>query len=49
MTNRLTGITIDCSDPALLAAFWSMLLDRLIPAEHDGPGWATVGSTRCHA
>lgn len=44
VTNRLTGITIDCADPALLAAFWSMLLDRPSSAEHEGPGWATVGS-----
>jgi predicted enzyme related to lactoylglutathione lyase len=44
MANRLCGITIDCADPAGLAKFWSQLLDRPVSAEHDGPGWATVGS-----
>lgn len=44
MTNRLSGITIDCADPASLATFWSTLLDRPISTEHDAPGWATVGS-----
>lgn len=44
MANRLSGITIDCADPVSLAEFWSALLDRPISAEHDGPGWATVGS-----
>lgn len=44
MTNRLTSITVDCSDPARLAEFWSALLERPISAEHDGPDWATVGS-----
>ena len=44
MTNRLSGITIDCADPGTLAAFWSTLLDRPISVEHYGPAWATVGS-----
>ncbi len=44
MGNRLTGITIDCTDPASLAEFWSRLLDRQTSGEHDGPDWATVGS-----
>jgi predicted enzyme related to lactoylglutathione lyase len=44
MPNRLTAITIDCSDPARLAAFWSSLLEVPVSSEHDGPGWATVGS-----
>lgn len=44
MANRLSGITIDCADPAALAGFWSRLLDRPMSAEHEGPGWATVGS-----
>lgn len=44
MSNRLSGITIDCTDPASLAGFWSALLGRRISAEHNGPGWATVGS-----
>ena len=48
MTNRLAGITRDCFDPGGLAEFWSVLLDRPLTAEHEGPGWATVpGSTRC--
>ena len=45
MANRLTGITIDCADPARLASFWSALLDRAMTGEHgDDAGWATVGS-----
>jgi predicted enzyme related to lactoylglutathione lyase len=45
VTNRLTGITIDCADPARLASFWSALLDRAMTGEHgDDTGWATVGS-----
>lgn len=44
MRNRWTGITIDCRDPARLASFWSSLLDVPESREHDGPGWATVGS-----
>lgn len=41
---RLTGVTIDCAEPAVLAAFWSALLDRPTSDEHEGPDWATVGS-----
>ncbi|MGU3502440.1 VOC family protein [Mycobacterium sp. C31M] len=45
MTNRLVGITIDCADPARLAAFWSAMLDTAETYEHgDDSGWATVGS-----
>jgi predicted enzyme related to lactoylglutathione lyase len=45
MANRLTGITIDCADPARLASFWSALLDMAVTGEHgDDAGWATVGS-----
>lgn len=45
MANRLSGITIDCQDPARLASFWSALLDRAVTAEHgDDAGWATIGS-----
>jgi predicted enzyme related to lactoylglutathione lyase len=45
MANRLTGITIDCTDPARLAAFWSALLGLPMTDEHgDDAGWATVGS-----
>jgi hypothetical protein len=47
MANRLMGITIDCADPARLAAFWSQLLDMAVTGEHgDDTGWATVGSRR---
>ncbi|SOD73935.1 hypothetical protein SAMN05892883_3126 [Jatrophihabitans sp. GAS493] len=43
--NLLTGVTIDCADPARLAAFWSALLRRPVTDEHgDDPRWATVGS-----
>lgn len=38
------GITIDCHDPARLAAFWSALLDLPLSSEHQGAGWASVGS-----
>ncbi|MGW7537959.1 VOC family protein [Amycolatopsis sp. NPDC054798] len=41
---RLSGVTIDCAEPQVLAGFWSALLDRPISGEHDGPDWATVGS-----
>lgn len=41
---RLTGVTIDCADPAGLAEFWSAVLGRPISDEHGGPDWATVGS-----
>ena len=44
MGSRLSGITVDCADPAALAVFWGRLLDRRPSGEHDGPGWATVGS-----
>lgn len=41
---RLAGVTIDCADPFVLAAFWGALLDRPGSDEHEGPDWATVGS-----
>ncbi|GAC52427.1 VOC family protein [Gordonia amicalis] len=45
MANTLIGITIDCADPARLAAFWSAMLGTAITEEHsDDSGWATVGS-----
>ncbi len=45
MVHHLTGITIDCVDPARLASFWSALLDIAVTSEHGGDaGWATVGS-----
>lgn len=45
MTNRLVGITIDCADPARLAAFRSAMLNTAETDEHgDDTGWATVGS-----
>lgn len=45
MEHRLSGITIDCQDPARLASFWSALLDMPVTREHgDDAGWATVGS-----
>jgi len=45
MAHRLTGITIDCTDPARLASFWSAMLGKAQTGEHDeDPGWATVGS-----
>jgi predicted enzyme related to lactoylglutathione lyase len=44
MANGITSVTIDCADPQRLALFWSALLERPLSTEHDGPGWATVGS-----
>jgi predicted enzyme related to lactoylglutathione lyase len=44
VANRWTAITVDCHDPAGLAEFWSALLGKPLSNEHDGPGWATVGS-----
>lgn len=45
MANRLMGVTIDCADPARLAAFWSAMLGAAETAEHgEDSGWATVGS-----
>ena len=44
MLPRVTGVTIDCDDPARLASFWATLLGRPTTDEHDLPGWATVGS-----
>jgi predicted enzyme related to lactoylglutathione lyase len=45
MTNSWSGVTIDCVDPARLAAFWSTLLGIPVSAEHGyESGWATVGS-----
>jgi predicted enzyme related to lactoylglutathione lyase len=44
VANRWTSVTVDCTDPGRLAQFWSALLQRPVSDEHDGPGWATVGS-----
>jgi len=44
VTNRWYGVTVDCTDPERLAAFWGTLLGRAPSDEMDGPGWATVGS-----
>jgi predicted enzyme related to lactoylglutathione lyase len=44
VANRWTSVTVDCADPGRLAEFWSALLQRPLSDEHDGPGWATVGS-----
>src|SRR5579863_5494170 len=49
MANRLTGITIDCADPARLASFWSALLDIAVTGGHgDDARSATVGSRLDH-
>ncbi len=44
VANRWTSVTVDCTDPGRLAQFWSALLQRPVSDEHEGPGWATVGS-----
>jgi hypothetical protein len=41
MANLLSGITIDCTDPVRLAAFWGALLDR--PEAPSLPGWRQLG------
>ncbi|MEV7405665.1 VOC family protein [Streptomyces sp. NPDC091267] len=41
MTNRWTGVTIDCVDVERVAGFWSALLDR--PAMPSRPGWVYLG------
>jgi hypothetical protein len=38
---RLSGITVDCVDPVLLAGFWSALLDREVSVPL--PAWRRVG------
>ncbi len=38
---RLSGITVDCVDPRLLADFWSALLDREVTVPL--PGWLRIG------
>ncbi len=45
MTNRWSGVTIDCADPIRMATFWAALLTIPRSNEHgDDPNWATVGS-----
>ena len=45
MANRWSGITIDCTDPTRLSAFWGSVLDIPASNEHgDDPNWATLGS-----
>jgi hypothetical protein len=39
---RLSGITIDCIDPEVLAGFWSALLDRQVTVPL--PGWLRLGA-----
>jgi hypothetical protein len=41
MANVLSGITIDCIDPARLAAFWGALLNR--GEAPSMPGWRQLG------
>jgi hypothetical protein len=40
--SRLSGITVDCVDPKVLAAFWSALLDRQVTVPL--PGWLRLGT-----
>ncbi|WP_255946812.1 VOC family protein [Streptomyces odontomachi] len=41
MTNRWTGVTVDCVDVERVARFWSTLLDR--PQGPSEPGWIYLG------
>lgn len=38
------GVTIDCRDPMILAAFWGELLDAEITEDADLPGWRRLVS-----
>jgi glyoxalase superfamily protein len=40
--SRLSGITVDCIDPQVLADFWSALLDREVTVPL--PGWLRLGT-----
>lgn len=49
MTPRLGGVSLDCADPAPLAAFWAALLDGEVvlaaegfAAVRAGPVWVTA-------
>lgn len=42
MSARLSAVTVDCHDPARLAAFWGALLD--IPEAPSLPGWRQLGT-----
>jgi len=45
MSNRWSGVTIDCVDPNLMSEFWGRLLGIEASNEHGGdPNWATLGS-----
>lgn len=45
MTNRWSGVTIDCIDPVGMSTFWGLLLGIEPSNEHgDDPDWATLGS-----
>jgi predicted enzyme related to lactoylglutathione lyase len=41
VANKLSGVTVDCADPQLVARFWSALLGREPgPSQH---GWVYLG------
>lgn len=42
MRTRWSGLTVDCTDPDRLAAFWGALLDREL--EPGLPGWVQLKS-----
>ena len=43
--NRLSGITVDCTDPVRMSQFWGQLLGIEPTDEHGAdPNWATLGS-----
>lgn len=46
MRTRWSGLTVDCVDPARLAAFWGALLDR--DPEPGLPGWAQLAARHDH-
>lgn len=42
-TFALSGITIDCIDPVVVAEFWSRLFDVETRTDADLPGWLRFG------
>ena len=42
MSSRIQNISVDCSDPFVLARFWSQVLDRPVHPDND-PGDDEVG------
>jgi hypothetical protein len=48
MSLRIQCLTIDCSDPEKLAAFWSAALGLPSFTDHDGDAWIGPGEGHPH-